>query len=153
MNIEHATAEDGPELLHLQRLAYVSEAELYQDYSIPPLLETLDGLLEEMRHHLFLKVHAEGRIIASVRARLAEKTCIIERLIVHPEFQKQGLGTQLMQELEASFPHAQRFELFTGHLSESNLRLYRKLGYIEFRRQTVTPKLIFVFLEKTSHKT
>lgn len=153
MNIEHATAEDGPELLHLQRLAYVSEAELYQDYSIPPLLETMDELLAKMQHHVFLKIQAEGRIIASVRVWIAERTCTIERLIVHPEFQKQGLGAQLMQEVETLFPHAQRFELFTGHLSESNLRLYRRLGYVEFRRQIVTPKLIFVFLEKTPHKT
>lgn len=148
MKVEHAEVEDAPEILHLQRLAYVSEAELYQDYPIPPLLETLDGLLAEMQRRLFLNVRADGVIIASVRAHMAEETCFIERLIVHPDFQNQGIGTQLMQEIETLFPDVHHFELFTGHRSERNLRLYQKLGYAEFRRQTVTPQLTFVFLEK-----
>jgi len=38
--------------------------------------------------------------------------------------------------------------LFTGHLSEGNLRLYRRLGYAEFRRERVSDHLVLVHLRK-----
>jgi hypothetical protein len=53
-----------------------------------------------------------------------------------------------MREIEARFPGARRFELFTGHLSKRNLYLYRKLGYRPVRREPVSEKLTMVFLEK-----
>jgi hypothetical protein len=36
---------------------------------------------------------------------------------------------------EAAPPAKRRFELFTGHRSEKNLRLYARLGYNEFQRK------------------
>ncbi len=75
--------------------------------------------------------------------------CCIGRLIVHPAYQNQGLGTKLMGEIESRFPNAQRYELFTGHLSERNLYLYQKLGYRPVRREPVSEKLAMVFLEKS----
>lgn len=42
MIIERASLEDAKEILELQKLAYVSEAEIYNDYSIPPMMQTLD---------------------------------------------------------------------------------------------------------------
>lgn len=53
-----------------------------------------------------------------------------------------------MHEIEKHFPEAERYELFTGHKSERNLHLYRKLGYRPFRSQRVTEKLTLVFLEQ-----
>jgi ribosomal protein RSM22 (predicted rRNA methylase) len=35
--IERATIKDAEEILDLQKLAYKSEAEIYNDYAIPPL--------------------------------------------------------------------------------------------------------------------
>jgi hypothetical protein len=42
--IERASVEDAQEILALQRLAYQSEAEIYDDYSIPPLTQTLEAI-------------------------------------------------------------------------------------------------------------
>jgi hypothetical protein len=53
-----------------------------------------------------------------------------------------------MRAIEEHFVTAKRYELFTGHLSEGNLRLYRWLGYTEFRKETVSPQLQLVYLEK-----
>ena len=41
MEIEPAMIEDAAEILALQKLAYRSEAEIYNDFSIQPLLQTL----------------------------------------------------------------------------------------------------------------
>jgi hypothetical protein len=53
-----------------------------------------------------------------------------------------------MNEIEHAFSHAARFELFTGHLSERNLYLYRKLGYRSFKQERITDALTLVYLEK-----
>jgi ribosomal protein S18 acetylase RimI-like enzyme len=144
-----AEPSDAREILALQKRAYQSEAVLYNDFSIPPLMQTLEELEHEFSDHVFLALKLEQQIIASARVKLEHGTAFIGRLIVHPDFQRQGLGTQLMQQLEQRWREdIERFELFTGHNSTSNLRLYEKLGYQEFKRQTVNDHLILVYLEK-----
>ncbi|MFC1895793.1 GNAT family N-acetyltransferase [Thermodesulfobacteriota bacterium] len=150
MIIEDAQPADAEEILALQKLAYQSEARIYDDYSIPPLTQTLEQMRDDFDRQRVLKASIADRIIGSVRAYRHEGTCFIGRLIVHPDFQKKGIGTGLMQAIEGGFPEAKRFELFTGHLSEGNIRLYRRLGYEAFREQPVTDRLSLVFMEKIS---
>jgi GNAT superfamily N-acetyltransferase len=146
--ISRATPADAQEILDLQRLAYQSEAAIYQDYGLPPLTQMLPEIKAELKAQLFLKAVHKGQIIASVRAHLKQETCFIGRLIVHPAYQNRGLGTTLMREIEGCFPQARRYELFTGHRSKRNLYLYQKLGYRRLRSEKVSEKLTMVFLEK-----
>ena len=148
MIIEKATVSDAEELLALQKLAYRSEAEIYNDFSIPPLIQTLESLEEDFKNQLFLKTLLDGRIIGSVRAYSKEGTCYIGRLIVHPDFQNRGIGTRLMNDIERIFNGCKRFELFTGDKSERNLRLYQKLGYRIFKTSKITNQTNIVSLEK-----
>ena len=148
MNVEHATIDDAQEILALQKLAYQSEAKIYNDFNIPPLHQNLDEIKAEFADQRFLKVCEKGRIVGSVRAYIKDETCFIGKLIVHPEYQKQSIGTKLLQEIENAFDHVTRYELFTGHKSWKNLYLYKKNGYKIFRRQQVTDGLTIVFMEK-----
>lgn len=148
MRIEKAFVDDAQAILSLQKLAYQSEGEIYHDYTIPPLTQTLDEIQKDFENQLFLKAIKEERIIGSVRAFLKEGTCYIGRLIVHPDFQNQGIGTQLMKRMEEIFNAAQRFEIFTGHRSERNLYLYGRLGYQRFKTHKASENLTLVYLEK-----
>lgn len=148
MNIEKATVEEAQEILSLQKLAYISEAKLYNDFSIQPLYQTLDEIKSEFEKKVILKVVTDGKIIGSVRGYCEKGTCYIEKLFVHPGFQGHGLGTKLIGEIENIFCNCDRFELFTGHRSFKNLHLYTKLGYKEFKIISSTAELDFVFLEK-----
>jgi ribosomal protein S18 acetylase RimI-like enzyme len=148
MIIEHAQVEDAQAILDLQKLAYQSEAALYDDTTIPPLTQTVESMRADFERHTILKVTEAGRIIGSVRGRLEGDTCHIGRLIVHPDYQGQGIGTRLMGEIERQFASAARFELFTGDRSERNLYLYRKLGYSVFREEQLTSNVRLVYLEK-----
>ncbi|KAF0214707.1 MAG: acetyltransferase (GNAT) family [Geobacteraceae bacterium] len=152
MKIEQATTNDAAEILALQKLAYVSEAEIYDDFSIQPLTQTLDNLVRELATHTTFKAVQEGRIVGSVRTLLDGGTCYVGKLIVHPEAQNQGIGSALMRHLEAFYPDAARFELFTGHKSLRNLHLYTKLGYREFKRVQVNDKVSLVYMEKHNQK-
>ncbi len=146
--ISRADISDAAEILELQQLAYQGEAALYGDSSIPPLTQTLGEIRAEFGEKTFLKACQGGRLIGSVRASLRGGTCAIGRLIVHPDFQRRGTGTRLMRAMEAEFPAAERFELFTGTRSEGNIRLYERLGYRAFRTDRLSERVELVYMEK-----
>lgn len=148
VEIFRATLEDAIEILALQKLAYQSEAQLYSDWTIPPLLQTAEEIRNEFGTHTFLKAVSGHSIVGSVRARKMGTTCYIGRLIVHPKWQNRGIGTRLMTEVEFMHRGVTRFELFTGSNSIKNLHLYHKLGYQELRRELLSNQVELVYLEK-----
>jgi ribosomal protein S18 acetylase RimI-like enzyme len=145
---EIAKVNGANEILELQNMAYQSEAAIYNDYTITPLKQTLEDMIDDLRKQIVLKAVKDGKIIGSVRGRIRENTGYIGRLIVHPDFQNQGLGSHLLQEIEGKLHTAERFELFTGHKSERNLHLYQKSGYKPFRSEIINDRLTQVYLEK-----
>jgi GNAT superfamily N-acetyltransferase len=148
LDIEVAGVEDAPELLGLQKLAYQSEAELYQDPGLPPLVETLEELQAEFQTKTVLCVREGGRLVGSVRGAIQDGVGLVERLITHPDHQGRGIGSALLAELEGRWTDARRLRLFTGHRSARNLSFYKKRGYCEFKREPIDEKLTFVWMEK-----
>jgi ribosomal protein S18 acetylase RimI-like enzyme len=147
-NIEKAEVTDAAEILSLQKLAYISEAEIYHNYDIQPLKETVEEVQEAFKNHVFLKYVENGKILGSVKALEKDGTCYIGKLMVHPDCQNRGIGKQLMSEIERQFPHA-RFELFTGGNSTRNISFYEKLGYKGFKREkSPVEDTVFLFMEK-----
>jgi ribosomal protein S18 acetylase RimI-like enzyme len=148
MEIIEANIEDAELILKLQKLAYISEAEILGDYNIPPLKQTLEEIIEEFKQRLVLKAIVKNKIIGSVRAHLKNGTCFIGKLIVDPDHQNIGIGTKLTNEIEVRFKHAKRFELFTSSKSQKNIYLYQKLGYNIFKEEKINETLTLVYLDK-----
>lgn len=153
MRIVRTERPDLEEILRLQYLAYQSEARLLNNFSIPPLRENLEDLVRQFEAGMvFLKaVDTDGDLVGSVRARAAQGTAYVGKLMVHPQHQGKGLGTRLLAALESAMgsivPQA-RYELFTSTQSLRNLRLYERAGYRPFREEEPEPGLRLVFLEK-----
>lgn len=131
------TPRDAGQLLTLQRAAYASEAQIYRAPFLPALTQTLDELCDELAGPA-LGVHAEGRLIGAVRWTVDVDTVRFGRLIVAPDMQGKGICTALLRSAEEA-SGASRFELFTGHLSEANIRLYVREGYIRTRQVALQP--------------
>ena len=129
MIIEKAVLSDAEELLALQKLSFISQAELYNDYELLPLVQTIEQLREDFSRLYFLKAVEDGKIVGSVRSHTEDGVCMIMRLYVHPECQKSGIGSALMREIERVNSSSRIFTLFTGYKSIENIRLYEKLGY------------------------
>lgn len=148
MLILKAEITDLVPILELQYLAYKSEAELLNDYTIQPLKETLEDLEQEFRNGIILKaINNEGHIIGSVRGHIEGNTLLVGKLMVEPEYQGKGIGTQLLAELEKVCPQP-RYELYTSDKSLKNIRLYERMGYVRFKEKDISSDLRFVYLEK-----
>ena len=146
--IVKAGKEDLQEILELQHLAYISEAELFGNYNIQPLTETLEELTAEYNEGTVLKMTDEnGKIIGSVRGREENGTLYIGKLMVHPDHRSKGFGKRLVTAIEEFFT-GRRYELFTSTRSVNNIRMYESLGYKQFDVRPVDDELIFVYLEK-----
>ncbi len=148
MLVGEASIQDAEEILALQKAAYASEGQVYDDFTLPPLTQTLEEMRTDFERQLVLKAVEEGEIVGSVRARMKEGNCLIGRLIVRPDRQDRGIGKRLMEEIENRFPEAERFRLFTGHRSAKALRIYEGLGYREFRTEYLHENLTLIYLEK-----
>ncbi len=148
MEICEASVSDAAAILEIQKLAFHGQAVLYDDFTLPPLTQTLDELTEDFEKHIFLKALSAGRIVGSVRGRAEGETCYLSRLLVHPGYQNRGIGKKLMFAIEKKFDFVRRYELYTGHKSEKNLALYAKLGYREFGRRPQSATVMLICLEK-----
>jgi GNAT superfamily N-acetyltransferase len=150
MMIQDAVAGDAADILALQKLAYRSEAALYDDYTIPPLTQTLESMLQDIESQVVLVAVLGDRIVGSVRAWRQGETCFIGRLIVHPEYQNCGIGARLLRAIEDCFPGVAYFELFTGDRSAQNLYFYQKHGYRIIRKAPLSAKVTLAYLEKAN---
>ncbi len=149
MTIETAKFDDLQDILELQHLAFQREAEQYNDFEIKPLIQTIDEIKKEFDNYIFIKaIDDKCKIIGSARGRVNNHTSYVGTLIVHPDFQGQGIGTQLLSAIESLCP-APRYEISASIRCPLNIKLYERLGYVKFR-ETQTHNNGFVFLEKYS---
>ena len=147
MNITRAESADLQEILDLQYLSYQSEAALFGSKDIPPLKQTLEELTAEFNNGKILKMTDGDKIIGSVRAYENRRVAYIGKLMVHPDYRRQGNGSMLLRAIEKLYPEC-RYELFTSTRSVENIKLYESLGYRIFKEQKIDDELTFVYLAK-----
>ena len=150
LTIRDIRDEDAGEVLTLQRAAFVQEAIIYDSVRMPPLTQTLDELRAELADNLGLVALRGTRMAGAVRARREADLLLVGRLAIAPDLQGLGIGSQLLVAVEdrGRKEGCREAELFTGSLSEANLRLYESLGYHESQRVDGDDGIQQVFLRK-----
>jgi GNAT superfamily N-acetyltransferase len=149
LHIAQADPGDMAEIFELQRIAYQSEALLVNNFAIQPLVQTFAQALEEYHKFFILKAVHRERIIGSVRAHEKHGAVFINKLMVLPVYQDQGIGKYLMEVIESFFPD-KRFELFTAGRSWKNISVYEKSGYKRYKEERDATGFVFAYLEKIS---
>ena len=84
IHIEKATLSDANQILAIQRVAYLSEAEIYDDYRIPPLTQSLAEMEAVFQAHVFYVAKVNGEVVGSVNIKAEGSTGVIGRLVVMP---------------------------------------------------------------------
>ena len=133
ISIEPIRSEDAGEVLTIQRAAFVSEAIIYGNPDMPPLTQTLAELEAELQTAKGWVARMDGRLVGAIRVREDDGLLLIGRIAIAPDRQGSGIGRTLLETAEAH-SDATEAELFTGSLSEANIRLYESCGYVETQR-------------------
>ncbi|MET7285833.1 GNAT family N-acetyltransferase [Streptomyces sp. NPDC005573] len=152
VTISAATGQDAEQIFKLQYLCFQSEAALYGNYRIDPLVQSLESVRAEVAADCVYVARLGDEVVGSVRGTATEDgAAAIGRLCVHPRLQGHGIGARLLRAAEAALAEqrgATLFRLHTGHRSETNLRLYRKAGYEAVGRSKGADGVEMIVLEK-----
>ena len=141
MEVREATRQDAQVIRQLYRnVARISqgiartEPELTERY-----FESLFDTIEQ--HGLMLVAFDEtNRLIAEIHAskygiRIFDHILTGLTIVVHPDYQGQGVGEQLFQafldETQRAFPDVTRIELESRASNEKSIGLYKSVGFVE----------------------
>ena len=137
MKIEIATIQDVPEILELQYKAFRPVAESLNWLDAPNLTETVEHACGEFLKYTTLKMLSDdGKIIGSVRGRVEDGSLYIGRLMVLPEFQKNGYGRILLRKIQS-----------VGDVPET-VSFYEREGFRTFESKRFENGVSWIFMEK-----
>lgn len=147
VKVRRVTPDDAGEVLTIQRAAFVSEALIYGGVDMPPLTQTLEQVRAELTNNLGWVAIVDGRLVGVIRAVQEGDLLLIGRIAIAPDMQGEGIGRSLLTAVEDGST-ASESELFTGSLSEANIRLYEACGYVQSQRVPQDDGTEQVFLRK-----
>ncbi len=141
--------EHAGEVLTVQRAAFVAEARLHGTTEIPPLLETLDDIRRELGATITMGALLAGRLVGAIRLTLEGPIGWISRVAVAPDQQGKGIGSCLLDAVEAAAPpQVRRFQLAAGKKSTANVAMYERRGYREFSQRSNAAGVELVLMGK-----
>ena len=144
LDIRKTSAEDYRSLISLyQDVATISGGiirtgdEISFDYVnmfIEHSLKKGLSLVATLDERIVAEIHAYTPEIYAFRHMLSDLT-----IVVHPEFQHQGIGKKLFKKflrlVQSDFPHILRVELYVREENQPIVRFYESLGFVNEGRQ------------------
>ncbi len=104
--------------------------------------EKIAAELKNNPHTLFLVVNKDGKLIGTVLATQDGRKGWINRLAVHPEWQRRGIATKLLKEAENHL-HGLGIEIVTCLIEDynrSSMEFFQHAGYIKHEDVTYFSK-------------
>ena len=115
-------------LRELQTLSYRREAELIGFHGIPQIEESHEALIASGAD--FYGFWSGGRLAGAIALSHKDGLNFIDRLVVHPDFFRQGIGRALVEMALGLHPGAE-YRVSTGTLNEPAVQLYQSFGFKE----------------------
>lgn len=132
MVIDVVSPQHAGELLTLQRAAFVTEAQHYDNPRLPALTQTLEELVADLEREdvVILGAWDGHRLVGALRVAIEGERAVLGRFAVAPDMQGKGVGTELVLNVPEHLPEsATELWVFTGKDSRQSLSLYQKQGF------------------------
>lgn len=115
------------DILTLQKVSYMIEADLIGFYDIPPLKDTVDSLKEcgETFYGYYFNDVLAGIISYKIKANILD----IHRVSVHPSYFRKGIAHSLLHFVEDVHNHVNQLVVSTGKANIPAVSLYLKNGF------------------------
>lgn len=115
------------EVLAMQKSSYKVEAEIIGFMDIPPLLETVEELMNS--GETFIGSYIGEQLAGAVSYKIIGNKLDIHRVMVHPLHFRKGIAKNLLIHLEEFQQGIDQIIVSTGSLNLPAIELYTKLGF------------------------
>jgi GNAT superfamily N-acetyltransferase len=146
LSVRRAVAADAGAVRAFTRAAYAKWVPVVGREPLPMTSDYERAVTE----HVIDVLEEDGNLCALIEMRPAGGHLLIVNVAVRADRQGRGLGGRLLQHAErfASSLGLEEIQLYTNAAMASNLDFYRRRGYQEFRRGTIVPGTVTVFMRK-----
>lgn len=133
VTFRRATTADVPALTALVEAAYSPFVERIGRLPRP----MTDDYAEVVRGFAVTAAESEGEIVGMIVLGADEEGFVIDNVAVHPKRHGTGIGRALLElaEREARRAGFDSLYLYTHERATENLRLYARIGYVEYDRR------------------
>lgn len=138
--IERAAAQDLPTIKEVLRETWHDTyASLLPKTAIESLTSQWHApelLSEQMQNpEIYFAIARDGAVVAGViTARKKDDAIVVDRLYVLPQYQRRGIGRQLLESSYGTFRGAQRVRLTVEAQNRKGVSFYAKQGFRETAR-------------------
>ncbi|MFN8445540.1 MAG: GNAT family N-acetyltransferase [Caldilineaceae bacterium] len=145
--IDHRDLRVAQEIYVVQQASYAVEQALIECADFPPLQVTPTDIQQEDEIFLGYRVGAQ---LAGVVSFASLPTLLdIGRLIVHPDYFRRGIASQLLQAVESFAEPAMRITVSTAEKNLPAVQLYLRHGYQQTEQTVLPDGLVLVRFYKT----
>lgn len=134
-SLDNHRRELAKEMWGIQIPAYQTEADLMGFEEIPQLKETVEDI--QASNECFIGFFDDG-LKGFISYKEEEKLIDIYRLVIHPDFFRQGIARQLLSFLLEQFP-GYNVTVSTGKANIPAKKLYHSFGFVEQNDFEVAP--------------
>lgn len=144
--LRRAGSADAAAVRELSRLAYAKWVPLIGREPLP-MSADYDRAVSE---HLIDLLEEDGEVLALIELIPKVDYLLIENIAVRPDQQGKGLGERLLAHAAevARRLGVSEIQLFTNAAFASNIAYYAKRGFEVYRRGSIVPGSITVFMRK-----
>lgn len=148
-------ATDKAKVIHKMKYeAFLPLYEKYHDDETSPVKEPLDKVIRQLQEEEtdYYIIELQGTAVGAVRVVEREKSVFyISPIFILPEYQNQGIGSRVLNQLFALYPNAVTWRLSTILQEKRNCYLYEKCGFLKIGKETkVNEIMTLIEYEKTS---
>ena len=131
--LDNPNKEVANQIFEVFQNSYKVEAKLIGTLNFPPLSRSAKDI--ESSKTLFYGFIENGCIAAVIEITLKDKYLEIDSLTVDPSYFRKGIASKLLSYVLGSFEYTKAI-VETAVANEPAIKLYKKHGFVEFKRWT-----------------